>query len=166
MDVKYKRKTVEGRASEFDFIQLSSCPTLFFHGDIRDSRKYDTFRGKQAVLFINLLGKVLIQEINGDGDSIWWAPDINDWPIPIPIHQRGPKCWRMSTKKNKVVNYTVAYLPDMSVCNAILQRGLVQESNTTLHVISLAVRNRQWNALPAKFKITWRHSNRPIRWPP
>ena len=35
-----------------------------------DSRKYDTFRGKQAVLFINLLGKGLTQEINGDGGSI------------------------------------------------------------------------------------------------
>ena len=33
-------------------------------------RKYDTFRGKQAVLFINLLGKGLTQEINGDGGSI------------------------------------------------------------------------------------------------
>ena len=42
----------------------------FFHGDIRDSRKYDTFRGKHAVLFINLLGKGLTQEINGDGGSI------------------------------------------------------------------------------------------------
>ena len=52
------------------FIQLH-----FFHGDILDSRKYDTFRGKQAVLFINLLGKGLTQEINGDGGSIWWAPD-------------------------------------------------------------------------------------------
>ena len=59
------QRTVEGRASEFDFIQL-----IFFHGDIRDSRKYDTFRGKQAVLFINLLGKGLTQEINGDGGSI------------------------------------------------------------------------------------------------
>ena len=49
-------------------------PILFFHGDIRDSRKYDTFRGKLAVLFINLLGKGLTQEINGDGGSIWWAP--------------------------------------------------------------------------------------------
>ena len=28
------------------------------------------------------------------------------------------------------------------------------------------VRDRQWNELPAKFKITWRHSNRPIRWRP
>ena len=33
----------------------------------------------------------------------------------------------------------------------------------SLHVISLAVRDRQWNELPAKFKITWHHSNRPIR---
>ena len=33
----------------------------------------------------------------------------------------------------------------------------------SLHVISLAVRDRQWNELPAMFKITWRHSNRPIR---
>ena len=52
-----KKKTVEGRASEFDFTQLH-----FFHGDIRDSRKYDTFRGKQAVLFITLLGKGLTQK--------------------------------------------------------------------------------------------------------
>ena len=36
----------------------------------------------------------------------------------------------------------------------------------SLHVISLVVRDRQWNELPAKFKITWRHSNRPIRWRP
>ena len=51
---------------------MSSTPFnfIFFHGDIRDSRKYDTFRGKQAVLFINLLGKGLTQEINGDGGSI------------------------------------------------------------------------------------------------
>ena len=49
----------------FDFMQL-----YFFHGDIGDSRKYDTVRGKQAVLFINLLGKGLTQEINGDGGSI------------------------------------------------------------------------------------------------
>ena len=27
------------------------------------------------VLFINLLGKGLTQEINGDRGSIWWAPD-------------------------------------------------------------------------------------------
>ena len=66
---------VEGRASELDFIQLP-----FFHGDIRDSRKYDTFRGKQAVLFINLLGKGLTQEINGDEAPfdgfllLRWAP--------------------------------------------------------------------------------------------
>ena len=33
----------------------------------------------------------------------------------------------------------------------------------SLHFISLALRDRQWNELPAKFKITWRHSNRPIR---
>ena len=36
----------------------------------------------------------------------------------------------------------------------------------SLHVISLAVRDRQWNELPAKFKSTWRHSNWPIRWRP
>ena len=62
MDVKEKRKTLEGRASEFDFIQF-----IFFHVDIRDSRKYDTFRGK-------LLGKGMTQEINEDGGSISWAP--------------------------------------------------------------------------------------------
>ena len=49
-------------------------PTLFCHGDIQDSRKYDTFHGKQAVLFVSLLRKGLTQEINGDGGSNWWAP--------------------------------------------------------------------------------------------
>ena len=58
MDAKEKRKTV----------RLHTI--LFFHGDTRDSRKYDTFRGKLAVLFINLLGKGLTQESNGDGGSI------------------------------------------------------------------------------------------------
>ena len=65
MDEKEKRKTVEGRASDGLL-----HPILFFHDDTRDSRKYDTFRGKLAVLFINLLGKGLTQEINGDGGSI------------------------------------------------------------------------------------------------
>ena len=51
-------------------------PILFFHRDIRDLQKYDIFRGKQAALFISLLGKGLTQEINGDGGSIWWAPAI------------------------------------------------------------------------------------------
>ena len=38
---------------------------LIFHSDIRDSQKYDTFQRKQAVLFINLLGKELTKEISG-----------------------------------------------------------------------------------------------------
>ena len=59
---------------------LSSTASNFIFsrcGDTRDSRKYDTFHGKLAVLFINLLGKGLTQEINGDGGSIWWAPGVN-----------------------------------------------------------------------------------------
>ena len=32
-------------------------PTVFFHGKIRNLGKYDTFRGRQAVIFLNLLGK-------------------------------------------------------------------------------------------------------------
>ena len=64
-------KKENGRRTGF---RVRLHPTLFFHGDIRDSRKYDTFRGKHAVLFINLLGKGLTQEINEDGGSIWWAP--------------------------------------------------------------------------------------------
>ena len=32
---------------------------------------------KKMVLFINLLGKGLTQEINRDGGSIWWAPGIS-----------------------------------------------------------------------------------------
>ena len=45
-------------------------PTLFNHVDVQDSRKYDTFFRKQAILFKNLLGKGLTQEINGNGGSI------------------------------------------------------------------------------------------------
>ena len=33
---------------------------------------------KKVVLFINLRGKGLTQEINGDRGSIWWAPALND----------------------------------------------------------------------------------------
>ena len=36
------------------------------------------FSGKRAVLFINLLGKGLTQEINGDRSSNWWAPVFTD----------------------------------------------------------------------------------------
>ena len=36
----------------------------------------------------------------------------------------------------------------------------------SLHAVSLAVRDRQWNELPDKFKITWHHSNQPITWRP
>ena len=80
---------VEGRASEFDIIQLH-----FFHGDIRDSRKYDTFREKQAVLFINLLGKGLTQEINGDVGSIWWAPDATKFALLSVFTLKGTFCPR------------------------------------------------------------------------
>ena len=40
-----KRKTVEGKAPDFTFVPP------FFHGDLRDSRKYDPFSSKPAVLF-------------------------------------------------------------------------------------------------------------------
>ena len=48
--------------------------TCIFHGDIRDSRKYDTSRRKKGVLFINLLWKGLTQEISGHRGSKSWAP--------------------------------------------------------------------------------------------
>ena len=64
-----KRITDEGQASDLAFIQL-----YFFNGDIRDLRECDTFRGKQAVLFINQLGKRLTQKISGDRGSESWAP--------------------------------------------------------------------------------------------
>ena len=50
--------------------------------------------------------------------------------------------------------------PDYSTTNLVFSSTKVKPS---LHVISLPLRDRQWNELPAKFKITWRHSNRPIR---
>ena len=43
---------------------------------------------------------------------------------------------------------------------------LVTKVIPSLHVILLAVRDRQWNELPEEFKITWRHSNQPITWRP
>ena len=64
MDEKEEKEN--GRRTGF-WVRLH--PILFFYGDTRDSWKYDTFRGKLAVLFINLLGKGLTQEINGDGGS-------------------------------------------------------------------------------------------------
>ena len=54
------KKKENGRRTGF-WVRLH--PTLFFHADIRDSRKYDTFREKQAVLFLNLLGNGFTQEI-------------------------------------------------------------------------------------------------------
>lgn len=62
-----KKITDEGQASDLAFIQL-----YFFNADIRDLRKCDTFRGKQAVLFISQLGKGLTQKISEDRGS--WAP--------------------------------------------------------------------------------------------
>ena len=58
-----KRKTVEGKAPDFTFV-----PSFIFHGDLRDSRKYDTFSSKPAVLF-DLLDKGLTPEISGDRSS-------------------------------------------------------------------------------------------------
>lgn len=58
MDVQSKRKTVEGQVPDLAFVHF-----YFLHGDIRDSQKYDSFREKQVVLFMNLLKKGLIQEI-------------------------------------------------------------------------------------------------------
>ena len=44
-------------------------------GKIRFMRERDSFRAKKAVLKIELLGKGLTQEINGDRGSYWWAPE-------------------------------------------------------------------------------------------
>ena len=52
-----KKETVEGQAPDLAFVHL-----YFLHGDIRDSRKYDTFREKQVLLFMNLLEKGLIRK--------------------------------------------------------------------------------------------------------
>ena len=52
---------------------------------------------KEMVLFINLLGKGLTQEINRDGGSIWWAPVSPDGTvrfsfIDIPLMPESAKC--------------------------------------------------------------------------
>jgi len=41
---------------------------------------------KKIVLFINLLRKGLTQEINRDGGSIWWVPDLRDW-FPLNLSE-------------------------------------------------------------------------------
>ena len=57
-----------------DGLLSSTSSNLIFFTVTYETHEHDTFRGKQAALIINLLGKGLTQEINGDGGSIWWAP--------------------------------------------------------------------------------------------
>lgn len=45
---------------------------LIFHDDIRDLRKYDTFRGNKAFSLKNLLGKGLTREISKDRGPLSW----------------------------------------------------------------------------------------------
>ena len=67
---------------------------------------------------------------------------------------------RTPTSQDRFVLWQVLW-PDFSTSKSFDSSTKVIPS---LQVISLSVRDRPWNELPAKFKITWRHSNRPIRW--
>ena len=51
---------MEGKSPDFTLVPF------IFQGDLRDSRKYDTFSSKLAVLF-DLLDKGLTPEVRGDG---------------------------------------------------------------------------------------------------
>ena len=51
-----KREPIKIKQTE-KLVQRKLHPTVFFHGKIRNLLKYDTFHGKQAVLFLNLLRK-------------------------------------------------------------------------------------------------------------
>ena len=53
-----KKENGRRQVPDLAFVHL-----YFLQGDMRNSRKYDTFRGKQVVLLMNLLEKGLIQEI-------------------------------------------------------------------------------------------------------
>ena len=62
---KIGKKSVwwKGKRWEERLLISPSFPPFFFHGDLRDSRKYDPFSSKPAVLF-NLFDKGLTPEIS------------------------------------------------------------------------------------------------------
>ena len=60
-----KRKTVEGQAPDFAFVYLYFF-TVTYEGLAEISDTFPSREIKQAVLFINLLGKGLTQEISGE----------------------------------------------------------------------------------------------------
>ena len=88
----------------------------------------------------------------------WCSEDLNK---QFPSSQHRP-IRRTSRSPDRFALRQLLW-PDFSTSKSFDSSAKVIQS---LHVISLAVRDRQWNKLPAKFKITWRHSNRPIRWRP
>ena len=104
-----------------------------------------------------------------------WRPNIHVWTHFEPIFSLRVHGWIQTFPPswNRVLRRTPTSLdrfalrqllwPDYSTYKSFDSSTKVIPS---LHVISLAVRDRQWNELPAKFKITWRHSNWPIRWRP
>ena len=100
-------------------------PTLFFQGDIRDSRKYDTFRGKQVVLFINLLGKGLTQEISGDGGSIWWAPACVILESSNPIAGEPSLWFRINLNSAKLCRILIETYFSRSVKTSRLLQNIV-----------------------------------------
>ena len=73
---------------------------------------------------------------------------------------RNRSLWLIPTSQDRFALRQLLW-PDYSTTNLVLFSST--KVKPSLHVISLPLRDRQWNELPAKFKITWRHSNRPIR---
>ena len=102
----------------------------------------------------------------------WMSPEETVVVFVQCFYTDVPKTWisnfrnrflqRTSTSQDRFALRQLLW-PDFSTWKPFDSSAKVIPS---LHVISLAVRDRQWNELPAKFKITWRHSNRPIRWRP
>ena len=101
---------------------ISPWSPFIFRGDLRDSRKYDTFSSKLAVLF-DLLDKGLTPEISGDRRSYSWAPVANDMCSIIGKHVSPVICVPLLGKHISLgicvrgntyhCNVTVAVAPDL-----------------------------------------------------
>ena len=100
-----------------------------------DSRKYDNIRGKQAILFINLFGKGLTQEINGDGGS--------DYCYLYRDNQREP----LRRRELKSSTFTINSEHTQALCGGI--RGL-RNHTTDIWPLPYQLSGKIYSALHCK----------------
>ena len=115
--------SIKGKRSKDRLLSSTFHPTLFFSRWHTNSRKYDTFHRKQAVLSINLLGKGLTQEINGNGApfdgllqslnlvkpagyfNYYWNPWVTLYNMVISLSNT--MCWSQRCLSHK--NFTLKF---------------------------------------------------------